>query len=86
MVCCSTLATNSTTTTSSKEVTKAKSAPAITPGRMSGMTILKKTRAGSAPHMAAARVIEWSKPIRVAVTVMTTKGVPSAVCARMMPR
>src|SRR3546814_8153883 len=33
---CSGLATNSTTTTSSNEVTKANSAPEMTPGRISG--------------------------------------------------
>ena len=40
----------------------------------------------SPERLAEARVSEWSKPTRVAVTVITTKGVPSAVCARIRPR
>jgi hypothetical protein len=40
---------NSTTTTSSKDVTKAKSAPDTTPGVISGSCTLKKVRTGPAP-------------------------------------
>ncbi len=76
-------ARNSTTTTSSKEVMKANSAPEITPGSTSGTVTLKKVRTPSAPRLAEARVRLWSKPTSVAVTVMTTKGVPSAAWARM---
>ena len=50
MVCWSWAATKSTTTTSSKEVTKAKSAPEITPGMISGMVTLKKVVVGEAPR------------------------------------
>ena len=64
---------------------KANSAPEITPGRISGMMILKKVVVGVAPRLFAARTRLWSKPVRVAVTVMTTKGVPRAVWARMIP-
>jgi TRAP transporter 4TM/12TM fusion protein len=85
IVCWSKAATKSTTTTSSKEVTKAKSAPEITPGRISGMVIWKKVVVGEAPSDAAARFSDWSKPTSVAVTVMMTKGMPSVAWARMMP-
>ena len=83
---CSGLATNSTTTTSSKEVTKANSAPEMRPGRISGSVTRRNTVIGPAPRPAAARVRLWSNPVRVAVTVMTTYGVASAVWARMMPQ
>jgi len=85
MVCWSCAATNSTTTTSSNEVTKANSAPDTMPGRISGMVMRKKLVEGEAPRLAAARVSEWSKPTSVAVTVMMTKGMPSVAWARMMP-
>ena len=74
MVCCSTEATNSTTTTSSNEVTKANSAPEIIPGVISGMMILKNTRVGEPPNISPARVSEWSKLIIVAVTVITIEA------------
>ena len=64
----------------------ANSAPEITPGRINGTMMRKKVSAGDAPRVAAARMRLWSKPTRVAVTVMTTNGVPSAACARMTPK
>src|SRR5690625_6685722 len=85
MVRCSTPATNSTMTISSKEVMKAKRAPEITPGRISGKVTRKKVCRGVAPRLAAALARLSSKPMRVAVTVMTTKGTPKAVWARMTP-
>ena len=48
--------TNITTTTSSNEVMKAKRAPEITPGKISGISILKKLRRGPPPRLAAALV------------------------------
>ncbi len=78
--------TNSTTTTSSNEVTKANSAPEIMPGVISGMITLKNTVLGDAPRLAPARVSEWSNPDKVAVTVMITNGIPSVAWARMTPR
>ena len=77
IVRCSTEPTNSTTTTSSKDVMNASSAPDMTPGRMSGTITTKKVRVGLDPKLAAARVSEWSKPTNVAVTVMMTKGCPT---------
>ena len=86
MVICSTLPTNITTTTSSKEVMKANSAPDITPGRIKGIMTLKKVRIVSAPKLCEALIKLVSKPVKVAVTVITTKGVPRAVCARINPK
>ena len=85
MVRCSKPAKKNTTTTSSNDVMKANSPPEMTPGRIRGMVILKKVRGGGAPRPAAARTRVWSKPTRVAVTVITTNGVPSAVWARISP-
>jgi len=76
---------NRITITSSNDVTKAKSAPEMTPGSMSGSTTLKNTVCGAPPSEAPARMSVRSKLISVAVTVMTTKGVASAVWARMIP-
>ena len=70
-------AKNNTTTTSSKDVTKANSAPDITPGRINGKVIFIKVLTGSLPRLDAALVTLWSKPDNVAVTVMTTNGVPN---------
>ena len=78
--------TKSTTTTSSKEVMKAKSAPEMTPGRISGICTRKKVVTGFAPMFAAARVSERSNPTSVAVTVMMTKGIPRAAWASTTPR
>ena len=86
MVRCSTEPTKSTTTTSSKEVMKANSAPDMTPGRISGTMTTKNVRVGLEPRLAAARVSEWSKPTSVAVTVMMTKGMPKAAWAMMTPK
>ncbi|MCY1383752.1 hypothetical protein D9M69_719080 [compost metagenome] len=55
MVRCCGPAMNRMTTTSSKEVMKANSAPEITPGRISGMMMSKNTRNGVAPRFSAAR-------------------------------
>jgi hypothetical protein len=52
---------------------------------MSGSTIRRKVVSGLAPSPAAARLSDQSKLVSVAVTVMTTKGVASAVCARTSP-
>ena len=76
----------STATTSSNEVTKAKSAPETTPGRISGMMTLKKVVVGVAPRLAAARISERSKPTSVAVTVMITNGMPRVAWARITPK
>ena len=57
----------------------------MTPGKISGSTTLKNTVRGGAPHEAPARISVRSKLISVAVTVITTKGVASAVWARMIP-
>ena len=79
-------AMNSTTTTSSKEVAKAKRAPERTPGAISGSCTRRKVVSGPAPRLAAARVRLASKADSVAVTVITTNGVPSAAWARISPR
>jgi hypothetical protein len=73
--------TNITTTTSSNDVIKANKAPEITPGIIKGICTLKKVRTGPAPIEAAARVRLRSKPTKVAVTVIITKGMPKAACA-----
>jgi len=65
---------------------KANRAPDTIPGSISGMVTLKKVSTGLAPRLAAARIKEWSNPTRVAVTVITTNGVPSAAWATMTPR
>ena len=78
-------AKNNITTTSSKEVTKAKSAPEITPGKIRGRVILKKVFTGVLPKLEAALVMLWSNPVKVAVTVITTKGVPKIMCAKIIP-
>ena len=82
-VFCAAAPTKSTTTTSSNEVMKAKSAPEITPGKISGICTRKKVTVGVAPMFAAARVRELSKPTSVAVTVMITNGIPKAACAKI---
>ena len=72
-------AKNNTTTTSSKEVTKANNAPEITPGIINGNVIFINVFTGLLPKLAAARVTLWSKPVNVAVTVITTNGVPRII-------
>src|ERR1700754_4729135 len=47
--------TNSDTTTSSKEVTNANTAPDSTPGMISGSVTLRKVAGAEAPRLAAAR-------------------------------
>ena len=86
IVICSTLPINITTTTSSKEIMNANNAPEITPGRIKGIITLKKVRIVSAPKLWEARIKFVSKPVKVAVTVITTNGVPRAVCTRINPR
>ena len=78
-------AKNNTTTTSSKDVTNAKRPPDITPGKISGRVIFINVLTGLLPKLAAALVTLWSKPDKVAVTVITTKGVPKIICARTIP-
>ena len=58
----------------------------MTPGMISGIWTLKKVVTGFAPRLAEARTRLWSKPTRVAVTVMMTKGVPSAACDSTTPQ
>ena len=48
--------------------------------------ILKKVFVGVLPKLDAARVILSSKPLNVAVTVITTNGVPKIICARIIPK
>ncbi len=72
-------AKNRTTTTSSKEVTNANNPPEITPGKISGKVIFIKVFTGSLPKLAAALVTLWSNPESVAVTVITTNGVPKII-------
>ena len=78
-------AKKSTTTTSSKDVTNANKAPYTTPGVISGKVIFIKVLYGVLPKLAAALVTLWSKPDKVAVTVMTTKGVPNITWAKIIP-
>ena len=53
---------------------------------INGIITLKNVRIVSAPKLCEARIKFVSKPVKVAVTVMTTKGVPRAVCARINPK
>ena len=62
-----------------------KIAPANTPGAMSGKTTLRKTVAGGAPRLNAARQSAGSNPCSVAWTTTTTNGVASTVCASTKP-
>ena len=78
-------AKNNTTTTSSNEVTKANNAPEITPGIIKGSVIFINVFTGLLPKLAAARVTLWSKPDKVAVTVITTNGVPKIICDKLIP-
>ena len=78
-------AKNKTITTSSNEVTKANNAPDITPGNISGKVIFMKVFTGLLPKLAAALVTLWSNPDKVAVTVITTKGVPNIIWANTIP-
>ena len=85
MVVFSNPAKNNTTTTSSKDVTKANKPPEITPGNISGKVIFIKVFNGVLPKLAAALVTLWSKPDKVAVTVITTNGVPNIMWASIIP-
>ena len=78
-------AKNRTITTSSKEVTNANNPPDITPGKIRGKVIFIKVFTGSLPRLDAALVKLWSKPDNVAVTVITTKGVPNMMWAKIIP-
>ena len=73
------------TTISSNDVTKANKAPEIIPGVIRGNVILKKVLVGVLPRLDAARVILSSNPLRVAVTVITTNGVPKIMRAMTIP-
>ena len=79
-------AKNKTTTTSSKDVTKANNPPEITPGKISGNVIFRKVLTGLLPKLAAALVTLWSKPDNVAVTVITTNVVPRIMSASIIPK
>src|SRR5690606_10257213 len=76
---------NSASTTSSKEVTKARIAPESTPGSASGRVIFRKTENGPAPRLLPARCSAASMPCSRAVTAITTNGSARAVCAIAMP-
>ena len=78
-------ATKRITTISSNDVTKANKAPEIIPGVISGKVILKNVLVGVLPKLEAALVMVSSKPLRVAVTVITTKGVPRIIWAITIP-
>ena len=65
---------------------KSMKAPEITPGVIKGTITLKKVVVGVAPRLWEALIRSLSKPLRVAVTVITTNGVPSAACAKITPR
>ena len=65
---------------------KANNAQEITPGNINGIITLKNVRIVSAPKLWDARIKFVSKPVKVAVTVITTNGVPRAVCARISPK
>src|SRR5215470_8295860 len=80
------LPTKRMTRSSSNEVTKAKTAPETTPGRMMGNVTFRNAWSGEAPRPAAARGRFTSKPCRVAAMVMTTKGSASTVCASTSPQ
>lgn len=85
IVRCSKPAKNKTATISSNEVTNANSDPEITPGRIKGIITLRQVVIKSAPKLAEARISDSSNPTSVAVTVIMTKGIPSAVCASINP-
>ena len=85
MVVFSSPAKNNTTTTSSNDVTKANKAPEITPGKINGNVTFIKVFTGLLPKLEAALVTLWSNPDNVAVTVITTKGVPKTMCAKIIP-
>ena len=55
------------------------------PGVIRGNVILKKVLVGVLPRLDAARVILSSNPLKVAVTVITTNGVPKIMWAITMP-
>ena len=78
-------AKNNTTTTSSNDVTNANKAPEITPGVINGSITLKKVFVGVLPRLEAALVRLWSNPTKVAVTVITTKGVPRIIWEIIIP-
>ena len=78
-------AKNRTTITSSNEVTKANNAPEITPGVIKGKVTFIKVFTGLLPKLAAALVTLWSNPVKVAVTVITTNGVPKMIWAKTIP-
>ena len=40
---------------------------------------------GLLPKLDAALVTLWSNPLKVAVTVITTNGVPKIICERIIP-
>ena len=79
------LTEGNTTTTSSNDVTNANKPPDMTPGNIKGKVIFIKVFTGSLPRLDAALVTLWSKPVRVAVTVITTKGVPKIIWANTIP-
>ncbi len=85
VTCCGP-AMNSVTTTSSNEIANANSAPEITPGAITGSVTRKKVSTGPAPRLWLARTRFWLKLCSVAITVVTTKGAPSAACTMIRPK
>ena len=63
----------------SNEVIKANKAPEMTPGKINGIITLKNVLIGLAPKLCEALTIFISNPTKVAVTVITTKGVDKAI-------
>ena len=57
----------------------------ITPGIIKGSVIFMNVFTGLLPKLAAALVTLWSKPDKVAVTVITTNGVPKIICDKIIP-
>ena len=54
--------------------------------KINGKVIFMKVLIGLLPRLAAALVTLWSNPESVAVTVITTKGVPKIIWAITIPR
>ena len=52
---------------------------------LKGKVILKNVFVGVLPRLDAARVMLSSNPLSVAVTVITTNGVPKIICASTTP-
>ena len=82
---CSGPAMNKATTASSNEAMKANTAPAATPGPISGTITRRSTATGVAPRLSPARTSVKSKPWSDASTTITTNGAASTLCAMTSP-